>query len=56
MQEPRQLFDEIAHVWALEGANLEHKWIRKVTEYFAEQLSGEDKNSQQKQADESGSE
>lgn len=44
--QPRQLFDEIGHVWALEGANLEHKWIQKVTDYFAEEESHEEEDDQ----------
>lgn len=49
-QQPKQLFDEIGHVWALEGANLEHKWIQKVKNFFDEQESeGEEEEEQREQ-------
>lgn len=45
--QPKQLFDEIGHVWALEGANLEHKWIQKVKNYFEEQESEEEQENKE---------
>ena len=44
IEQPKQLFDEIAHVWAFEGANLEHKWIQKVKNYLEEQEGDEEEN------------
>lgn len=46
--QPRQLFDEIGHVWALDGANLEHKWIQKVKTYFEEEESEEEGDDKEK--------
>jgi hypothetical protein len=39
---PKQLFDEIQHIWAYEGANLDHKWIGKVQALFDEGSEGEE--------------
>lgn len=46
-QRPKQLFDKIGHVWALEGANLDHKWIQKVKNFFDDQGSEEEEEEKQ---------
>lgn len=38
---PRQLFEEIDHVWTLDGANLEHKWLRRVQEVLDQARRGD---------------
>lgn len=50
-ERPKQLFDEIGHVWALEGANLEHKWIQKVKAYFEEQETEEEQEEEENEAE-----